>query len=89
MSGLVEYPCPLGEGRFAVLRLPSDLTKEDVRRIVAHLRSMAPDWSTLPSVSCSCGAHWEGRYAVDNPVIDVHRQRASCHVIETPGPSDV
>ena len=40
MAGLVRYPCPLGEGRFAQLDLPSDLTEADVARIIAVLRTL-------------------------------------------------
>lgn len=43
MSGLVVYPCPLGNGRFAQLYLPSDLTTGDVQRISAILRTLPLD----------------------------------------------
>jgi hypothetical protein len=40
-AGLVEYPFPLREGRFAYLRLPADLTAADVKRLTAHLNPLA------------------------------------------------
>jgi hypothetical protein len=39
--GLVEYPFPLREGRFANLRLPADLTAADVKRLTAFLNTLA------------------------------------------------
>ena len=42
-SGLVEYPFPLREGRFAYLRLPIDLKMVDVRRLTAYLSTLADD----------------------------------------------
>lgn len=39
-SGLVDYPFPLREGRFAYLRLPVDLTATDVRRLNTYLNSL-------------------------------------------------
>lgn len=41
--GLVEYPFPLREGRFAYLRLPVDLKMADVRRLTAYLNTLADD----------------------------------------------
>lgn len=41
-------------------------------------------WAAAPTIRCSCGAEWRGRYALDNRVIDAHRQRATCHVTEKP-----
>jgi hypothetical protein len=26
-------------------------------------------------IECACGAYWEGKYAVNNPTIDAHRER--------------
>ncbi len=46
MSGLVNYPCPLGGLRSASLFLPSDLTAADVRRIIAMLQTLAPEADT-------------------------------------------
>jgi hypothetical protein len=43
MSGLVVYPCPLPNQRIAELRLPSDLTRADVKRITAMLHALQPD----------------------------------------------
>jgi hypothetical protein len=40
MSGLVEYPFPLREGRFAYLRLPVDLSAADVHRLTAYLNTL-------------------------------------------------
>ena len=40
-SGLVEYPFPLREGRFAFLRLPADLKMADVKRLTAYLSTLA------------------------------------------------
>jgi hypothetical protein len=39
-AGLVEYPFPLREGRFAYLRLPADLTAADVKRLTAYLTTL-------------------------------------------------
>jgi len=41
-------------------------------------------WASLPTIKCSCGAEWNGAATEDNPVIDAHRQRASCHVTTEP-----
>jgi hypothetical protein len=41
--GLVEYPFPLREGRFAYLKLPADLTLADVKRLTAYLTTLALD----------------------------------------------
>lgn len=43
MSGLVEYPFPLREGRLAYLRLPMDLKMAEVRRLVSYLNTLAVD----------------------------------------------
>lgn len=40
MAGLVIYPCPLGDGRFAELRLPVDLTASDAKRIAAYIQAL-------------------------------------------------
>jgi hypothetical protein len=42
-GGLVEYPFPLREGRFAFLRLPVDLKMVEVRRLTAYLTTIAID----------------------------------------------
>jgi hypothetical protein len=42
-TGLVEYPFPLREGRFAYLRLPPDLKMADVKRLTAYLNTLADD----------------------------------------------
>jgi hypothetical protein len=42
-AGLVEYPFPLREGRFAYLRLPADLKMADVKRLTAYLNTLADD----------------------------------------------
>jgi hypothetical protein len=42
-SGLVEYPFPLREGRFAYLRLPPDLKQADVKRLIGFLNTLAED----------------------------------------------
>ena len=42
-TGLVEYPFPLREGRFAYLKLPADLTLADVKRLTAYLTTLALD----------------------------------------------
>lgn len=42
-TGLVEYPFPLREGRFAYLRLPVDLKMADVKRLTAYLGALADD----------------------------------------------
>ena len=42
-TGLVEYPFPLREGRFAYLRLPVDLTAADVKRLNAYLATLVID----------------------------------------------
>ncbi len=42
-SGLVDYPFPLREGRFAYLKLPADLTAADVKRLTAYLNTLALD----------------------------------------------
>lgn len=34
----------------------------------------------LPTIRCSCGAVWKGRYAEKNEVIDAHRGRSTCVV---------
>jgi hypothetical protein len=43
MSGLVEYPFPLREGRLAYLRLPMDLKLTEVQRLTAYLKTLAVD----------------------------------------------
>lgn len=43
MAGLVAYPFPLRDGRFAYLRLPADLSKAEARRLSAYLNSLAMD----------------------------------------------
>jgi hypothetical protein len=40
-TGLVDYPFPLREGRFAYLKLPADLTAADVKRLTAYLNTLA------------------------------------------------
>ena len=40
-TGLVEYPFPLRDGRFAYLRLPTDLTAADVKRLTGFLNTLA------------------------------------------------
>jgi hypothetical protein len=42
-SGLVDYPFPLREGRFAYLRLPADLRVAEVKRLSAYLGTLAID----------------------------------------------
>ncbi len=42
-AGLVDYPFPLREGRFAYLKLPADLTAADVKRLTAYLNTLALD----------------------------------------------
>ncbi len=42
-AGLVEYPFPLREGRFAYLRLPVDLKAADVKRLTGFLNTLADD----------------------------------------------
>ena len=42
-TGLIEYPFPLREGRFAYLRLPTDFTVADVKRLTAFLNTLALD----------------------------------------------
>ena len=42
-AGLVEYPFPLREGRFAYLRLPADLKVAEVKRLTAYLNTLAID----------------------------------------------
>jgi hypothetical protein len=42
-AGLVEYPFPLREGRFAYLRLPADLKAADVKRLTGFLNTLADD----------------------------------------------
>jgi hypothetical protein len=48
-SGLVDYPFPLREGRFAYLKLPVDLTAADVKRLTAYLNTLViePEPATL------------------------------------------
>jgi hypothetical protein len=41
--GLVEYPFPLREGRFAYLKLPADLKMADVKRLTTYLNALASD----------------------------------------------
>ena len=43
ISGLVEYPFPLREGRFAYLKLPADLKIAEVKRLTAYLNTLAVD----------------------------------------------
>jgi hypothetical protein len=43
MSGLVEYPFPLREGRPVYLRLPMDLKIAEVKRLTAYLNTLAVD----------------------------------------------
>ena len=43
MSGLVEYPFPLREGRPVYLRLPMDLKMAEVKRLVSYLNTLAVD----------------------------------------------
>lgn len=52
--------------------------KEETRKRRAEQRAR---WAAAPTIQCSCGAVWKGRAAIDNPVIDAHRQRATCHVM--------
>ncbi len=42
-SPLVEYPFPLREGRLAYLKLPVDLKAAEVKRLAAHLNTLAVD----------------------------------------------
>jgi hypothetical protein len=42
-AGLVEYPFPLREGRFAYLKLPTDLKMADVKRLTAYLNTLPDD----------------------------------------------
>lgn len=46
-TGLVEYPFPLREGRFAYLRLPADLKAADVKRLTIYLNALASDDAEL------------------------------------------
>lgn len=41
--GLVEYPFPLREGRYAYLRLPTGLKVAEVKRLTAYLMTLAED----------------------------------------------
>jgi hypothetical protein len=43
LSGLVEYPFPLREGRLAYLKLPVDLKIAEVKRLSAYLNTLAVD----------------------------------------------
>jgi hypothetical protein len=43
ISGLVEYPFPLREGRPVYLRLPMDLKMAEVKRLTAYLNTLAVD----------------------------------------------
>ena len=43
VRGLMDYPFPLREGRFAYLRLPSDLKMAEVKRLTAFLNTLAVD----------------------------------------------
>lgn len=43
VSGLVDYPFPLREGRLAYLRLPTDLKMAEVKRLTAYLSTLAVD----------------------------------------------
>lgn len=43
LSGLVEYPFPLRQGRLAYLRLPVDLTGVEIKRLTAFLNTLAVD----------------------------------------------
>ena len=45
MSGNIDYPIRLDNGRFARLLLPSDLTRADVARIVAMLQTLPTERS--------------------------------------------
>ncbi len=42
-GGLVEYPFPLRQGRLAYLKLPTDLTLAEVKRLTAYLATLAVD----------------------------------------------
>ncbi|MGH8611896.1 MAG: hypothetical protein ACREYF_07585 [Gammaproteobacteria bacterium] len=46
LSGLVEYPFPLREGRLAYLKLPIDLKSAEVKRLTAYLNTLAVDGET-------------------------------------------
>jgi hypothetical protein len=37
-------------------------------------------WAEAPTIRCSCGAVWQGRATIDNPVIEAHRTRPTCDV---------
>ncbi len=39
-GGWVQYPVPLGKGRWARLLLPAELTPLDVERITAYINSL-------------------------------------------------
>jgi hypothetical protein len=59
------------------------LTPEKVHQRAAQKAA----WAAAPTIRCSCGAVWIGRAAVNNRVIDAHRQRASCRVTEDEPPT--
>lgn len=42
-SSLIEFPFPLREGRLAYLKLPTDLKMAEVKRLAAHLQTLAID----------------------------------------------
>ena len=41
--GLVHYPLKLARDRWALLRLPADLSRDDADRIIAQLQTMVPE----------------------------------------------
>lgn len=43
MNALVEYPVPISEDRWAFVRLPSDLTRKDIDRVIRVLNTLMPD----------------------------------------------
>ena len=43
VSGLVDYPFPLREGRLAYMKLPADLKLAEVKRLTAYLTTLAVD----------------------------------------------
>ena len=51
VKGLVDYPFPLREDRFAYLRLPVDLKMAEVKRLTAYLATLAVDFEPMADSS--------------------------------------
>lgn len=65
-------------------RWPLVKTADEALKVIGSVPKKSDPWVTWPTIRCSCGAVWRGKYAGSNPVIQHHRDRPSCVVTVEP-----